>query len=112
MHKLCQSGIPMLALDGSCAQGAFGRAGLLDPRSTNLPTAASPFAQSQEGWHSTIGSSLCSKSHPTRRTPIRFPRTNPIQKSSTKPPNAPSPFTSPRSPISKPRRVLPAHCSP
>ncbi|MNK82648.1 hypothetical protein D3C87_1024290 [compost metagenome] len=28
------------ALDGSCAQGAFGRAGLAKTRSTNLRTAA------------------------------------------------------------------------
>jgi len=42
MHKHYQSGIPVSALDGSCAQGAFGRAGLLDPRSANLRTAATP----------------------------------------------------------------------
>jgi len=42
VHQFYQSGIPMPALDGSCAQGAFGRAGLLDPRSTNLRTAATP----------------------------------------------------------------------
>jgi len=35
-----QSGVRLPALDGGCAQGALGRAGLLGPRSTNLQTAA------------------------------------------------------------------------
>jgi hypothetical protein len=33
---------PIPALDGSCAQGALGRAGFVSPRSANLRTAATP----------------------------------------------------------------------
>lgn len=40
----------MPELDGSCAQGTFGCAGLLDPRSANLRTAASlSFSSKRDG---------------------------------------------------------------
>ena len=39
---------PIPALDGSCAQGALGRAGFVSPRSANLRTAATLHSFSSE----------------------------------------------------------------